>query len=71
MQEMTRSMGCPNIYHMNSNVQPTEMFNFTDSNVIKYSNNRCFQKPCSEMQNYGEIQICSQTEEDGVYKVKF
>jgi hypothetical protein len=44
---MTRSVGCPNIHHINSNVRPIKMFNFTDSNVIKYSNNRFFQKLCS------------------------
>jgi hypothetical protein len=40
-REKTRSVVCPNIHHINSNIQPTEMLNFTDSDVINYSNNRC------------------------------
>lgn len=71
---MTRSVGCPNIYHINSNVQPIEMFNFTDSNIIKYSNNRCFQNSCSGINaelwrdpNMQHRKRAGQTEEDGVW----
>lgn len=75
MKKMIRSVGCPNIHHINSNVQPIEMFNFTDSNVIKYSNNRCFQKPCSGINvelwrdpNMHHRKRVGQTEEDGVWE---
>jgi len=50
------------------------MFNFTDSNVIKYSNNRCFQKPCSGINvelwrdpNMHHRKRAGRTEEDGIW----